>query len=206
MKFKDLTKRKHIFLYAGDIPKNIHYLNLNLVGLSIEQEGFRTIMHDITNKMDLPDCSVDTYQAEDVLEHIEYDKLVDVLNEVYRVLKVGGYFRISIPDYRCDILNKRSIKNENGEIIFDPEGGGDYVDGKVVGGGHVWFPTYEKIADLINKSDFNKVCFYHYYDENNISVTKKIDYRKGYVQRTPDHDNRVKKPYRCMSIVVDLVK
>ena len=45
-----------------------------------------------------------------------------------------------------------------------------------------------------------------YYDENGNSVTKKIDYSKGYVIRTPDHDKRVQNPYRAMSLVVDLYK
>lgn len=204
--FDDIKDRDYIFLYAGDVPRRKEYNIDGIVGLAIRRATYRTILHDICQKYPLKDNSVDAYQAEDVFEHIEYDKLVDVINEIYRVLKPGAYFRLSVPDYGCDILYNRSTKDENGTIIFDKEGGGSYQDGKVVDGGHVWFPTYKKVLDLIEKSNFNQYEFFHYYDENGNSVTKKIDYSKGYVIRTPDHDKRVQNPYRAMSLVVDLYK
>lgn len=204
--FDDIKNRDYIFLYAGDVPRRKEYNIDGIVGLAIRRATYRTILHDICQKYPLKDNSVDAYQAEDVFEHIEYDKLVDVINEIYRVLKPGAYFRLSVPDYGCDILYNRSKKDESGNIIFDPDGGGKYQDGKVIDGGHVWFPTYEKVLALIEKSDFSKYEFYHYYDENGKSVTKEIDYSKGYVIRTPDHDKRVQDPYRAMSLVVDLYK
>lgn len=204
--FDDIKNRDYIFLYAGDVPRRKEYDIEGIVGLAIRRATYRTILHDICQKYPLKDNSVDAYQAEDVFEHIEYDKLVDVINEIYRVLKPGAYFRLSVPDYGCDILYNRSKKDESGNIIFDPDGGGKYQDGKVIDGGHVWFPTYEKVLALIEKSDFSKYEFYHYYDENGNSVTKEIDYSKGYVIRTPDHDKRVQDPYRAMSLVVDLYK
>lgn len=204
--FDDIKNRDYIFLYAGDVPRRKEYDIEGIVGLAIRRATYRTILHDICQKYPLKDNSVDAYQAEDVFEHIEYDKLVDVINEIYRVLKPGAYFRLSVPDYGCDILYNRSKKDESGNIIFDPDGGGKYQDGKVIDGGHVWFPTYEKVLALIDKSDFSKYEFYHYYDENGDSVTKEIDYSKGYVIRTPDHDKRVQDPYRAMSLVVDLYK
>ena len=48
--------------------------------------------------------------------------------------------------------------------------------------------------------------FYHYYDESGKGVTEPIDYSISHVMRTPDHDERVKNPYRPMSIVVDCIK
>lgn len=204
--FDEIKDWDRIFLYAGDILNKKEYDIEGIVGLSIRKEDYRTIRHDICNPYPLPDNSVDAYQAEDVFEHIEYDKLVDVINEIYRVLKPGAYFRLSVPDYGCDILRDRSTKDENGTIIFDKEGGGTYEDGQVRNGGHVWFPTYESVRALITKTDFDRYEFYHYYDENGQSVTKKIDYTKGYIQRTPDHDKRVQNPYRAMSLVVDLFK
>ena len=204
--FDDIKNRDYIFLYAGDVPRRKEYDIEGIVGLAIRRATYRTILHDICQKYPLKDNSVDAYQAEDVFEHIEYDKLVDVINEIYRVLKPGAYFRLSVPDYGCDILYNRSKKDESGNIIFDPDGGGKYQDGKVIDGGHVWFPTYEKVLALIEKSDCSKYEFYHYYDENGKSVTKEIDYSKGYVIRTPDHDKRVQDPYRAMSLVVDLYK
>lgn len=204
--FNDIKDNDYIYLYAGDIPNKEEYNREGIVGLSITHADYRTIRHDITRSFLLDDNTVDIFQAEDVFEHIEYEKLVQVLNEIYRVLKPGGIFRLSVPDYKCDILYERTMKDNNGKLIFDKEGGGDFIDGKVVDGGHVWFPTYEMVKGLIDKSMFNIYKFYHYYDENGKSITENIDYSIGYIQRTPDHDERVRNPYRGMSIVCDCVK
>ena len=208
MYFRDIKNNKNIYLYAGDCINN--KTNIQFVGLSLENNNDTNIKHNVLNKMDINDNSVDIYQSEDVFEHIEYDKLCDVINEIYRVLKPGGLFRLSMPDYRCDVLYNRSEKNEKNEIIFDKGGGGDYdyENKKVINGGHVWFPKYELVKSLLDKTSFeqNKINFLHYYDENNNSINKVIDYSKGHIERTPDNDIRVKYPYRTMSIVVDCYK
>ena len=204
--FEKIKQRDFIFLYAGDIPFRKEYRIKGLVGLSIKRANYQTILHDVNKAYPLPDNSIDAYQAEDVFEHIEYDMLPSAINEIYRILKPGGYFRLSIPDYRFDIYNTRCLKDKDGNIIFDPDGGGYYENGVVCGGGHLWFPTYESTLALIKKTNFLKYEFYHYYDTDGTPVVKKIDYSKGFVQRTPDNDERGRNPFRPMSIVVDLVK
>lgn len=203
--FEDLKNRDDIHLYAGDIPCLVEY-GKDLVGLSIVKSDRRHIQHDITVPYPLPDGIVASYQAEDVFEHIDYHRIVDVMNEIYRILKPGGLFRLSVPDYRCDVLIARSIKGGNGEIVFDPDGGGTYQNGKVINGGHVWFPNYDKVMALFEKSEFTKVNFLHYYKSDGTFVAKEIDYSKGWIQRTPDHDERVQNPYRPLSLVVDAYK
>ena len=203
-----IRRSKYIVLYAGDIPiHNCHY-SANIVGLSLHQNENRHIKHNILNKHPFKDNSIDIYQSEDVFEHIEYNKLEDIVRDIYRILKPNGLFRLSTPDYRCDVLYTRSIKDGNGNIIFDEGGGGIYSEHykKVINGGHVWFPKYEDVKYLLEKIPFQKIDFLHYYGENNKPHCSKIDYSKGYIQRTPDHDNRVKNPYRPMSIVVDCYK
>lgn len=206
LSFAAIAGRERIDLYAGDVPNLPEYADKGLVGLSLTASDRRHIRHDITTPYPLADGTVDSYQAEDVFEHIEYEKLVDVIDEIHRVLKPGGCFRLSVPDYRCDILRNRSLYDVSGNIAFDPVGGGAFRDGRVVDGGHVWFPTYEQVKQLIERSKFDDFRFYHYYDENGRSVTDEIDYSRGYVMRTPDHDDRVRNPYRAMSIVVDMFK
>ena len=204
--FEEAAQFNVLRLYAGDIPASTCYENEGFVGVSIRQADWNTIQHDITRPYPLADNTVSLYQAEDVLEHIPYDRLVDVLNEIYRVLKPGCRFRLSVPDYRCDVYADRCQRGPDGAIVFDPGGGGWYRDGTLGGGAHLWFPTYEQVVALAEKSNFTKWEFYHYYDENGTSVTKPIDYSLGYVDRTPDHDPRVKDPYRALSIVVDFIK
>ena len=214
MKFEDIKERDKIYLYCGDLPsRNLKYTNIPFVGLSLHNSNNCHIRHDITNKFDLKDNSVDIIQSEDVMEHIEYEKLKDSINEIYRVLKPGGLFRLSMPDYRCDILYNRSMKDKEGNIIFDSGGGGnyDYKNNKVINGGHVWFPRYESVKKLLNNTLFNenlqsKINYLHYYDEEGKGVLNKVNYKVGYVARTPVHDNRVQNPYRPMSIIVDCLK
>jgi SAM-dependent methyltransferase len=202
--FKRLEKQDHVYLYPGDVPQNGLYDKY--VGLSLNRHDEQHIIHDIRKRLPLSDNTVDIYQSEDVFEHIQPEKLPFIINEAYRVLKPGGIFRLSMPDYGCDILYDRAIKNEDGKIIFDPGGGGELVDGKVIDGGHLWFPTYEKVKAILQQTHFTKIKFLHYYNEEGKGITKQIDYSIGYVKRTPDHDDRVQDPYRPMSIVVDCTK
>ena len=97
-----------------------------------------------------------------------------------------------------------STKDEKGQIIFDPGGGGTPKNP-----GHIWFPRIDTVMQLITKTKFcesGKIEFLHYYNKDDTFITKSIDYSKGHITRTPDFDERVKDPYRPMSLVVDLTK
>ena len=208
MNWKDIQNKNPLNLYVGDIPKERPQYNTH-IGLSINHNDIIHIPHNILDKMPIKNDSVDIIQSEDVFEHIEQDRIPNVINEIFRVLKGGGVFRLSVPDYRCDFLINRTQKDKKGNLQHDPGGGGRFVNGKVVGGGHVWFPLYETIKEISEKTKFHtdgKINFLHYYDETGKSITNKIDYSIGYVSRTPDNDVRVKSPYRVMSIVVDFYK
>jgi SAM-dependent methyltransferase len=213
MKFSDISSRPSVSLYAGDIPDLPEYRSRPKVGLSLKRDDNWHIRHDITEPIPLPDGIADSYQSEDVFEHIEYSKLPFVIAEARRILKPGGLFRLSVPDYRCDVLRDRSLKDSAGNIVFDPLGGGAYRrrrwffgEKQVVRGGHIWFPNYETVAALLQDVGFSSIEFLHYYDENGAPHTEPIDYTRGYVQRTPDNDRRVSNPFRPMSIVVDCLK
>lgn len=203
MTFLELSRLDKIKLYAGDIYDREDYYN-NFIGLSLSKEDDRHIKFNILEHFPIEDNSIDVFLAEDVLEHIPYDSLVGVFNEIYRILKPNGYFRIGVPDYNCDVLYKRSLYDYKGDIVFDPNGGGTIQEP-----GHLWFPTYQNLKAVIEKTDFflhGEVNFMHYYVDKKKYIVKPIDYSKGYIMRTPDHDKRVKNPYRPMSIVVDLHK
>jgi predicted SAM-dependent methyltransferase len=202
MEWQDILNLRSIRLYAGDIPDMKEYDGL--IGLSLTQNNTKHILHDITNPFPLSDNSVDSFQAEDVLEHISYEKLVSVINEIFRILKPNGLFRLSIPDYGCDVLQNRSIKNPEGKIVFDPGGGGTFDKP-----GHVWFPRIDNVKSLLEKTEFSikgKIEFLHYYNMDGTFVMKPIDYSKGHVHRTPDFDIRVQDPRRPMSMVIDSIK
>jgi SAM-dependent methyltransferase len=195
-------------LYAGGLYRDLPQFRTHL-GISPFEFSTKNITHDLRQPMPIADNSIDVFQSEDVFEHIHYSELSAIIEEIFRVLKPGGLFRLSVPDYRCDILLARSIKNSSGIPIFDPDGGGAFIDGKVVEGGHVWFPIYETVRVLLDNSSFattGTIRFLHYTDRTGMSILDSIDYSVGNIQRTPDNDARVRNPRRSMSIVVDCRK
>lgn len=201
-RWQQLSNQPQLLLYAGDVPCRPQYQGWT--GLSLNQQDERHILHDITLPFPLPDNSVDGFQAEDVLEHIHYQDLDAVLGEIFRILKPGALLRLSVPDYRCDILRARSVRDDAGNILFDPEGGGTPERP-----GHLWFPRIEELRQLLERSPFarqGRIDYLHYYNPDGSFVTHPVDYAKGHVARSPDFDPRVQHPYRPLSLIVDLVK
>jgi SAM-dependent methyltransferase len=195
-------------LYAGKLRRSLPQFRSHF-GLTPFFPSMRNIPHDICSPIPLLDASVDVYQSEDVFEHVPYEKLPAVFDDIYRVLKPGSLFRLSVPDYGSDLHRERSLRDGDGNIVFDPGGGGGFENGEVVGGGHVWFPTYENVQDLFANSRFSregKVRVLHATKGPNDFILEPIDYSLGYVQRTPDNDHRARAPRRPLSIVVDAYK
>lgn len=58
----------------------IHYNDEELYGLLIDKSDAKHIFHGITNKYPLSDNCISHYQAEDVLEHIAFEKLIPTIN------------------------------------------------------------------------------------------------------------------------------
>lgn len=222
--FENIKNRENIYLYAGDlkqwnfVPVNDRFFKTGKrwIGLTLPKYGKtgvgtqdeNHIWFDILNRMPLDDSTVDIYQSEDVHEHLEYDQISDQINEIYRVLKPGGLFRLSVPDYNCDILYNRTDKNSDGSLKFDSGGGGYYDEDekKVKDNGHVWFPNYDNVKMLLENTNFSNINFLNYWIDKQNFIIKDIDYTNGYIHRTPDNDKRVQNPRSPMSIVVDCYK
>lgn len=138
-----------------------------------------------------------------MLEHIEYDKLVDAINEIYRILKQGGLLRICFPDYFSPYLDNITMKDEEGGILFDPTGGGHFGEDGVENGGHVWFPNYKNVMLLLENTMFNNSSLLCYHTETGELVRKGIDFDKGYINRIP---RDIESEGQIYSIVVDCYK
>lgn len=61
------------------------YLNID-----IRDDVCADVVYDISTGLPYPDDSVDEVRAFDLLEHIRPDKVVFVMNEIWRVLRPGG--------------------------------------------------------------------------------------------------------------------
>jgi SAM-dependent methyltransferase len=195
-------------LYAGKLRRALPQFATHF-GVTPFYASTRNIQQDIAKPFPIPDGCVEAFQSEDVFEHIELTKMVPVFNEIHRVLAPGGLFRLSLPDYHFDLYRQRCQRAPGGEIVFDPGGGGKFIDGRIVDGGHVWFPTIEIVRDLFDQSSFGAHGVVQFLQYNNGDGTFKldpIDYSQGYIKRTPDHDARVSDRPRPISIVVDARK
>ena len=210
--FESLNNKENVYLYAGDLSEKLieQGQDNKFIGLSLSQNNENHILFDITKKFPLQENTVDIFCSEDVMEHIDYELQINIFNEIHRILKPNGIFRLAVPDYRCDVLFERTLKTRKGDLKFDPGGGGKYskLRRKVIDGGHIWFPNYENVKNIFDNSNFEykKIDYLHCYFNDNDFILKDIDYDICYIQRTPDYDSRVSNPRRPMSIVVDAMK
>jgi SAM-dependent methyltransferase len=195
-------------LYAGKLRRALPQFATHM-GVTPFYASTRNINHDVAAPFPIPPGSVEVFQSEDVFEHIELAKMVPLFNEIHRVLAPGGLFRLSLPDYHFDQYSQRCQRGAQGELMFDPGGGGKFVDGRVIDGGHVWFPKIELVRDLFKQSSFGshgQIKYLHYNNADGTFELNPIDYSLGYIQRTPDHDARAADRPRPISIVVDARK
>lgn len=66
--------------------------------LDIEKREGIDIVHDITKTLPLSDNTFDLVYMSHVLGYIHWSKTIDVLKEVYRILKPNGIVEIWVPD------------------------------------------------------------------------------------------------------------
>lgn len=213
----DIEKWKGRNLYFGNIyPHEKQFTEGNFLGLSLVPKFEKDILHNAYDLFPIPDGSVDKIQAQDVFEHLEYVRIPQILDEVYRVLAPGGVFRLSVPDYRSPILKARSVYDENGNVIADLMMGGSVrydastkarrVDLLANGNAHLWFPTYEKVQELISRSKISscKIIFYHCIKGDGTSICEPFPDLEMPVRRAPPFDMRAEG--QPISIIVDFVK
>jgi predicted SAM-dependent methyltransferase len=68
------------------------------VNIDIQERIKPDLVCDVTKGLPYEDNSVDEVKAYDFLEHIPIGKTVDVIMEIWRVLKPGGKFESYTPD------------------------------------------------------------------------------------------------------------
>ena len=152
-----------------------------------------TIYHDLYDRFPIPDSCVDRILSEDCFEHIEEDKYEQIFNEIYRILKPGGLFRLAVPDYAHPKIS------ECLKLGYDPNNNL-----------HITLTNYALMKKHLDNTKFD-VEFIHHWNDG-IFHQKKIDYKLGYVKRTPDNDPRNienKPPYyklRVTSLITDIKK
>jgi len=205
------------YLYFGSLgPHERQFQIPNFTGLALEPAHDREMKHDLADALPYPGSSIAKIQAQDVLEHLAFDKVPFVLDEIYRVLKPGGIFRLSVPDYRSPVLKRRSIYDARGRVIgdllmgaasyLDPATGEARVRFSEDGEAHLWFPRYELITHLVLKSELRKtqVHFYQGFLDDHTYLCEPVPENEMFVQRAAPHDGRA--GGAPISLIADFVK
>jgi SAM-dependent methyltransferase len=213
----DLEKWQGRNLYFGNIyPHERQFNHGNFVGLSLVPMSDRDLVHNAYEPLPVADATVARIQAQDVFEHLEFDRIPQVMDEIHRVLAPGGVFRLSVPDYRSPVLKGRSVYDENGNVIADLMMGGSVTFDKATGkrrvdfldngDAHLWFPTFERIADLIARSRLSAcdIKFHHYFRPDGTAVCDEPPDLDMPVRRAPPFDMRA--AGLPISIIVDFCK
>ena len=206
------------YLYFGSLGLHERQYQVpNFVGLALHPAHDREVAHDATAALPFADATIAKVQAQDVLEHLPLDRVPFVLDEIYRVLKPGGVFRLSVPDYRSPVMKRRSIYDARGRVTgdllmgatpyFDDTTGDARVRFSEDGHAHVWLPRYELITHLILKSEIRKsgeIKFYQCFLDDHTYLCEPVPENEMYVQRAAPHDKRA--GGAPISIVADFTK
>ncbi len=73
----------------------------------------RTVKHDIRKKLPFAENSVDYAYSSHVIEHFTQDEALIICQNVHRVLKAGGIFRLVVPDELKFLVSKYIESDEN---------------------------------------------------------------------------------------------
>jgi SAM-dependent methyltransferase len=205
------------YLYFGNLGPHEHQFKIpNFIGLALNPTHERERQHDLTQALPYADNSIAKIQAQDVLEHIAFDKIGFVLDEIYRVLRPGGTFRLSVPDYRSPVHKRRSVYDWRGRVTgdllmgaepyFDEASGDARIHFANGGEAHLWFPRYELITHLVLKSEIRKsaIKFYQCFLDDFTYLAEPLPESDMFVVRALPHDRRA--GGQPVSIVADFVK
>jgi SAM-dependent methyltransferase len=205
------------YLYFGSLgPHERQYQVPNFIGLALEPAHEREVRHDLAAALPYPAGSIAKVQAQDVLEHLPFERVPFVLDEIYRVLKPGGVFRLSVPDYRSPVHRRRSLYDWRGRVTgdlmmgaepyFDAATGDARIRFAEGGEAHLWFPRYELITHLVLKSEIRKsrITFWQAFLDDHTFLAEPFPEDEMYVQRALPHDRRA--GGAPVSIVADFVK
>ena len=211
-------RMSNVYLYYGNIYPYEKQFNIDkFIGLSLNPLFKKDVRHNALSSLPWSDNSIEKIQAQDVFEHIDFEKLPNILNDIFRVLKQNGIFRLSLPDYNSPALLVDCVFDHKGNILADVSSGSSVIYDKNIpglrvlnlenGGPHLWFPTYDKLNELINKSSIKScknIMFYQYFKDRENFVCDSIPENEMFVLRAAPHDNRAGgKP---ISIVIDFIK
>ena len=164
--------------------------------------GSNCVCYNPLAPLPLDPDSVEQVLSEHALEHIPAASLSQLLTEFHRVLKPGGWARISVPDYAHPIWRKR-VRRAGGSTI-------DRQNEK-----HVTLTTYARMKALADASPFGGAIFWQYFDDiadskhpifHHYTLDDSLGYLKRWPRRALQARRDVTKLRHGTSMVFDLIK
>lgn len=123
---------------------------------------------DLNKKLPFKDNSVDYIYSEHVLEHFDYQKGKEIMQECYRILKQGGIVRTAMPnlEFFTEGLNSEDFKykefskwyKENFKELKNlPDGMNSMLNFIIGCCGHKYVYTEETFQNLLNEINFKEI-------------------------------------------------
>ena len=101
-----------VYLYYGEMTETYCQINSkSFVGIHTKENDYNIefdFENDNLSNIIGFNC-IDIFQSEEMLNKIEYSHLPRIIDKIYDLLKIGGFFRLSLPDYRNEILKNRVL-------------------------------------------------------------------------------------------------
>jgi predicted SAM-dependent methyltransferase len=123
------------------------------------------LLWDIRHRLPLADGIADCVYSEHVLEHFEYEDAIRLLREVHRILRIGGVFRIGVPN--AAIYLRAYVSGDEAFFTYTRHLGGairplrlpiDVVNQMFRMGGHHRFAWDERSLELaLKECDFASI-------------------------------------------------
>ena len=83
---------------------------------------------DVRNGLSYHDNSVELIFSAHCIDHLSFNEVLNFLKECYRVLKIGGTIRITVPDMRKHIIHYLRWKIDNDDKIWIDYVTKDHID------------------------------------------------------------------------------
>lgn len=155
---------------CGDCHPRKGYEGFVSVDTRAPREGW-WIPHDLTTPIPLPDASVEAIHTEELLQFLPLPQIEALIAECHRLLVPGGTLRLCTCDYN------------------HPKDRAYLERGSTPHAGQLVMLTEESMRAILARSPFGGGEFLQYWREGAFHHGA-IDYAKGHVRRTPEHDPR----------------
>ena len=134
MKRSDTESAKHLDLGCGLLPRNpynapdCHGIDIREIDDKLSQVNFKYVRANLTiDKIPYPDNFFDSISAFDFLEHVPRQLMlsngelsnpfIELMNEIYRVLKNNSYLLIVVNDDEDIIKSSEFIESEIVDLV-----------------------------------------------------------------------------------------